>query len=87
MNSVGTHFNPVTVSIANSKSKEGIKNAYKATCSGLYTVFNSAKLCEGSKCEDCRFCTQIIEQISEPDPAAPKGSLWNKEFLSIDAAS
>ncbi len=33
MNRMGAHFNPVSVSIANSESKEGIENAYKATCS------------------------------------------------------
>ncbi len=38
MDSMGVHFKPVSVSIAISGSKEGIKNAYKATCSGLYTV-------------------------------------------------
>ncbi len=87
MNSMGAHFNPVSVSIAISESKEGIKNAYKATCSGLYTVFNSAKLCEGVKCEECGFCTQVLEQVSEQDPAAQKGSLWNKHLLSIDAGN
>ena len=87
MNSMGAHFNPVSVSIANSESKEGIANAYKATCSGFYTVFNSANLCEGVKCETCGFCTQVLEQISEPDPASPKGSLWNKHLLSIDAGN
>ncbi len=50
MNSMGAHFNPVSVSITNSESNEGIKNAYKATYSGLYTVFNSSQLCEGAKC-------------------------------------
>ncbi len=87
MNSMGAHFNPVSVSIANSESKERIENAYKATCSGLYTVFNSAQLYEGTKCEECGFCTQIIEQVTEPDPAAPKWSLWNKEIPSIDAGN
>ena len=43
MNSMGAHFNPVSVSIATSESKEGIKNTYKATCFGLYTLFNSAR--------------------------------------------
>ncbi len=84
---MGAHFNPVSVSIANSESKECIENAYKATCSGLYTVFNSAKLCEGVKCEECLFCTQVLEQVSELDPAALKGSLWNKHLLSIDAGN
>jgi hypothetical protein len=36
MNSMGAHFNPVSFSIVNSESKEGIENSYKATCGGLY---------------------------------------------------
>ena len=48
-------------------------------------MFNSAKLCEGEKCDECGFCTQVLEQVSEPDPAAPKGSIWNKHLLSSDA--
>ncbi len=86
MNSMGAHFNPVSIiKIANSEIKEGIENADKATCSGLFTLFNSAQLCKGAKCYECRFCTQIIEQVSGPDPAAPKGSLWNKHLLPMDA--
>jgi hypothetical protein len=50
-------------------------------------VFNSANLCEGVKCEECGFCTQVLEQVSEPDPASPKGSLWNKHLFSIDAGN
>ena len=42
MNSMGAHFNPVSISIVNSESKQGIKSSYKATCSGLYTLYNSA---------------------------------------------
>ena len=87
MNSMGAHFNPVSVSIANSESKKGIENAYKATCSGLYTVFNDANLCEEVNCDECGSCTQVLEQVSEPDPAAQKGSLWNKHLLSIDAGN
>ena len=29
----------------------------------------------------------MLEQVSEPDPAAPKGSIWNKHLLSIDAGN
>jgi hypothetical protein len=44
MNSMGAHFNPVSVSIVNSESKEAIASAYQATCNGLYTLYNSAVL-------------------------------------------
>ena len=78
MNSMGAHFNPVSMSIANSESKEAIKTAYQATCAGLYTMYNTAKLC---KSESCGFCTSLFEQISEP------GSLWKTQLASDDAAN
>jgi hypothetical protein len=42
MNSMGAHFNPLSVSIVNSESKDAISSAYEATCNGLYTLYNSA---------------------------------------------
>jgi hypothetical protein len=54
MNSMGAHFNPVSVSIVNSESKEAIKSAYETTCNGLYTLYNSAVLCQDPS---CGFCT------------------------------
>jgi hypothetical protein len=62
MNSMGAHFNPVSFSIVNSESKEGIKNSYMATCAGLYTMYNSAVLCAN---DECGFCTQLIELVSK----------------------
>ncbi len=62
MNSMGAHFNPVSFSIVNSQSKEGLKNSYMATCAGLYTMYNSAVLCAN---DQCGFCTQLIEQVSK----------------------
>ncbi len=50
-------------------------------------MFNSANLFEVVKCYECGFCTQVLKQVSEPDPAAQKGSLWNKYLLSIDAGN
>lgn len=80
VNSMGAHFNPVSFSIVNSESKEGIKSSYKATCSGLYTMYNSAVLCAS---DECGFCTQIRHEMSDPkDPE--KGSEWHKYLLSDD---
>ncbi len=50
MNSMGAHFNPVSVSIVNSESKEAIKMAFEATCNGLYTLYNTAVLCQDPMC-------------------------------------
>ena len=75
---MGAHFNPVSISIANSESKKGIKSSYEATCSGLYTVYNSASLCSSA---ECGFCAQILAQVGE------SGALWRKQLLSDDAAN
>ena len=79
MNSMGAHFNPVSMSIANSESKEAIKAAYSATCAGLYSLYNTARLCKN---ESCGFCTQVLEQISEPE-----GRPWKEQLASDDAAN
>jgi hypothetical protein len=81
MNSMGAHFNPVSLSIVNSESKEAIKSAYTATCSGVYTLCNQTCLCDDNIDKSCGFCTQLFEQISEP------GSLWKKQLASDEAAN
>jgi hypothetical protein len=62
VNSLGAHYNPVSISIVNSESKTALDWAYDATCAGLYTLYNKAKLCDK---ETCGFCTQIREQIED----------------------
>ena len=79
MNSMGAHFNPVSVSIVNSESKQAIKSAYEATCNGLYTLYNSAVLCQNPT---CGFCTQVLDQISDDG-----GYKWKQHLLSDEAAS
>ena len=78
MNSMGAQFNPVSVSIVNSESKEAIKSAFEATCNGLYTLYNSAVLCRNPM---CGFCTQVLDQVSDEG-----GSKWKQHLLSDDAA-
>ncbi len=60
--SMGAHYNPVSISIVNSESKTSLDWAYDTTCAGLYTLYNTAKLCGE---ETCGFCTQIKEQIED----------------------
>ena len=81
MNSMVAHFNPVSFSIVNSESKEGIKSSYKAMCGGLYTMYNSAVLCAS---DECGFCTQIRQEMSNPTDL-DKGAEWQKYLLSDDA--
>jgi hypothetical protein len=51
-----------SISIVNSESKTSLDWAYDATCAGLYTLYDMAKLCGK---ESCGFCTQIKEQIED----------------------
>jgi hypothetical protein len=78
MNRMGAHFNPVSVSLVNAESKEGIKNSYQATCAGFYTLYNAASLCDRS---DCGFCSQVRAQVGED------GALWRRQLASDDAAN
>jgi hypothetical protein len=81
INTMGAHFNPVSFSIANSKSKEGIKNSYMPTCAGLYTMYNNAVLCAN---DECGFCTKLIEQVSNLTDV-DKGSEWQRYLLTVDS--
>jgi hypothetical protein len=47
------HFNPVSFSISNTESKEGIKNAFRASTSGAYQVFRDIKRYENPGCLTC----------------------------------
>jgi hypothetical protein len=42
MNSMGAHFNPVSLSIVNTESKVALESAYDATCAGLHMLYNEA---------------------------------------------
>lgn len=64
MNSMGAHFNPVSLSIVNSESKEALKASYEATVSGLYLMYKTAKICENP--EKCGFCSNLMEQLVSP---------------------
>jgi hypothetical protein len=64
VNSMGAHYNPVSISIVNSESKTTLEWSYNATCAGLYALYNTAKLCGK---ETCGFCTQIKEQIVDKE--------------------
>jgi hypothetical protein len=76
MNSMGAHYNPVSISIVNSESKTSLEWSYNATCAGLYALYNTAKLC-GKK--TCGFCTQIKEQIKD------KTGTFRKRLASEDS--
>jgi hypothetical protein len=53
VNRLGAHFNPVSISISNTESKEGIKNAFRASTSGAYQVFRDIQRCENPVCLTC----------------------------------
>jgi hypothetical protein len=76
MNSLGAHYNPVSISIVNSESKTSLEWSYNATCAGLYALYNTAKLCGK---ETSGFCTQIKEQIEDRT-----GTFKTKEKFGAD---
>lgn len=59
MNSMGGHFNAVSINIVNSESYEAYRHSYNATCSGLFRLFRDVRLC---KDDSCGMCTMISEQ-------------------------
>jgi hypothetical protein len=78
VNSMGAHYKPVSISIANSESKTSLDWAYDATCAGLYALYNTAKLCGK---ETCGFCTQIKKQIED------KSGTFKNRLASEDATN
>ena len=64
MNSMGAHFNPVSLSIVNSESKMASESAYDATCAGLHMLYNEAVLCHDAA---CGFCTRRCRAESEEE--------------------
>ena len=62
MNSMGSHFNPVSINlnIVNSESKQAIECSFTATISGLYNLYQQVKLCDS---DECGFCRQLDVQV------------------------
>ncbi len=64
MNSMGSHYNPVSFNIVNLESSEpqrGFQKLYNASVTGMYKLFKEVKLCDK---EPCDFCSSIEEQTS-----------------------
>ena len=77
VNSLGAHYNPVSISIVNSETKMSISNAFGATCTGLYNMYQQVHLCDR---DGCGFCTQLREQVEGAD-----GRLFRHYLKSEDA--
>ena len=60
LNSMGAHFNPVSLSIVNSESKAAIKHCWEATVKGFYSLYQTVKLCDR---EECGMCCQLKENL------------------------
>lgn len=74
MNSMGSHYNPVSISIVNNESKASLTTSWRHTASGVYNLYQQVKLCSD---ETCGFCTQLSEQIQ-----LPHGKLWRDMLAS-----
>ena len=75
MNSMGSHFNPVSLNIVNSESRDAIQKSWSSTVSGLFNLFEQVTLCESEK---CGFCVMIKEQVS-----GTEGRLF-REYLTSE---
>ena len=78
MNSMGSHFNPVSLNIVNSESKMAIASSFDASVAGLYSMYKQANLCDS---DACCFCTQIREQVEGPH------AQHFREYLKSDDAA
>ncbi len=78
LNSMGAHYNPVSISLVISESKTSLEWSYNATCAGLYAMYNTARLCGN---ETCGFCTQIKEQTEA------KNGTFKNQLASEDATN
>lgn len=63
VNSLGAHFNPISLSLANSESKEAIKFSFEATKTAMFSVFRDILRCD---LESCGLCHMIKEQDINP---------------------
>ena len=46
INSMGAHFNPISLSIIHSESKASINACWEATVKGFYSLFTEAQFCD-----------------------------------------
>ncbi len=77
MNSMGSHFNPVSIHIVNSESKQAIECSFTTTIPGLNNLYQQVKLCDS---DECGLCRQLDVQV--------QGQYWKMfwEVLTKSAA-
>ena len=73
---MGSHYNPVSISIVNSETALSITTAWRHTSAGLYNLFQEVLICND---DECSFCTILNEQIQ-----GEEGRPW-REHLASDA--
>jgi hypothetical protein len=62
-NSMGAHFNLVSLSIVTSESGDAIEHSWDATTKAVFSLFKSVTLCDR---EECGCCEMIREQARMP---------------------
>jgi hypothetical protein len=60
LNSMGNHYNPLSISIVNSESIASITTSWRNTVKGLYSLFKEVQICND---DECSFCSMLREQI------------------------
>ena len=61
VNSLGSRFNPLSLSIVNSESKDGVETSWAATELAFFSIFKSIVLCDD---DECSFCAEVRFQGS-----------------------
>ena len=72
LNRMGAHYNPVTITIANSESRTAIEYAYESAEAAFFSLYKSTRICAD---EDCEFCSMVKQPAEE-------NTLLKQYFLS-----
>ena len=62
VNRMGAHYNPVTITIANSESRTANEHSFAAAEAAFFSLYKSTSICSN---KECSFCTMIKEQTGE----------------------
>ena len=62
LNRMGAHYNPVTITIANSESRIAIEYAFKCAEAAFFSLYKSTSICSD---EACSFCSMIKQPAEE----------------------
>jgi hypothetical protein len=62
VNRMGAHYNPVSITIANSESRVAYEYSFEATEAAFFSLYKSTRMCPN---EDCSFCSMMKQPAGE----------------------